>query len=108
MTESPAQPMTPEPLEAALTGADDRLRLNHWLPPQDGIVPRVRIGQRWVNVLWALADRRYRPDRSDRHRAEPSRTSERARHSSSTIRASPRPRRLSTPAFPGGCSFSIS
>ena len=48
------RPSTPEPLEAALTGADDRLRLNHWLPPQTGIVPRIRIGQRWVNVLWAL------------------------------------------------------
>ena len=43
-----------EPLEAALIGADDRLRLNHWLPPQAGIVPRIRIGQRWFNVLWAL------------------------------------------------------
>ena len=51
MIESPS---TPEPLEAALTGADDRLRLNHWLPPQTGIVPRICIGQRWVNVLWAL------------------------------------------------------
>jgi sulfoxide reductase catalytic subunit YedY len=45
---------TPEPLEAALSGADDRLRLSDWLPPQDGIVPRVRIGRRWVSVLWAL------------------------------------------------------
>jgi methionine sulfoxide reductase catalytic subunit len=53
MTEDPAQPAY-EPLEAALTGADDRLRLNHWLPPQNGIVPRIRIGKRWVNVLWAV------------------------------------------------------
>jgi methionine sulfoxide reductase catalytic subunit len=53
MTEGAAPPAD-EPLEAALTGADDRLRLNHWLPPQDGIVPRVRIGKRWVNVLWAV------------------------------------------------------
>lgn len=54
MTETPAQPMTPEPLESALTGADDRLLLNHWMPPQAGIVPRIRIGQRWVSTLWAL------------------------------------------------------
>ena len=47
-------PETPKPLEALLSGADDRLRLNHWLPPQEGIVPRVRIGRRWVSVLWAL------------------------------------------------------
>jgi sulfoxide reductase catalytic subunit YedY len=54
MTENSAQPMTPEPLEGALTGADDRLLLSHWLPPQEGIAPRVRIGQRWISVLWAL------------------------------------------------------
>ena len=53
MTESPAPPAY-EPLEAALTSADDRLLLNHWMPPQAGIVPRIRIGQHWVNVLWAL------------------------------------------------------
>ena len=54
MTDSSANPMTPEPLEGALTGADDRLLLNHWLPPQSGIVPRIRIGRRWVSVLWGL------------------------------------------------------
>jgi len=53
MTESPAPPAY-EPLEAALTSADDRLLLNHWMPPQAGIVPRIRIGQHWVNLLWAL------------------------------------------------------
>ena len=46
--------MTPEPLEKMLTGADDRLRLNHWMPPQAGIVPRIRLGQRWVSILWGL------------------------------------------------------
>ena len=51
MSEIPAMP---QPLEAALTGADDRLRLNHWLPPQAGIVPRIRLGQRWVSTLWVL------------------------------------------------------
>ncbi len=40
MNDSPAKPMTPEPFEGALKGADDRLLLNHWLPPQAGIVPR--------------------------------------------------------------------
>lgn len=34
--------VTPEPLEILLSDADDRLLLNHWLPPQEGIVPRVR------------------------------------------------------------------
>ena len=41
-------------VEASLSPADDRVHLNHWLPPQAGVVPRIRIGQRWVNVLWAL------------------------------------------------------
>ena len=47
-------PSTPEPLEPALTQAGDRLLASHWMPPQTGIVPRVRIGQRWISVLWAL------------------------------------------------------
>ena len=54
MAEKPAQPMTPEPLEGALTDADDGLLLNHWMPPQTGIVPRIRNGERWVSVLWGL------------------------------------------------------
>ena len=54
MTDAPSTPMTPEPLEAALTRADDRLLLSHWLPPQAGIVPRIRIGRRWIGMLWAL------------------------------------------------------
>jgi DMSO/TMAO reductase YedYZ molybdopterin-dependent catalytic subunit/thiosulfate reductase cytochrome b subunit len=43
-----------DPVEVSLSPADDRVRLNHWLPPQAGVVPRIRIGQRWVNVLWTL------------------------------------------------------
>jgi hypothetical protein len=50
MSDNPAKPTTSEPLEGALTGADDRLRLNHWLPPQTGIVPRIRIGRRRINA----------------------------------------------------------
>ena len=44
----------PEPLETALSHADDHLLVDHWMPPQAGIVPRVRIGRRWISVLWAL------------------------------------------------------
>ena len=54
MSETPVKAMTPEPLEGALTGADDRILLNNWLPPQAGVVPKIRIGRRWINVLWAL------------------------------------------------------
>ncbi|MHA6688794.1 molybdopterin-dependent oxidoreductase, partial [Mesorhizobium sp. A556] len=28
--------------------------LNHWMPPQQGIFPRIRIGRKWINTLWAL------------------------------------------------------
>src|SRR5579872_1892837 len=54
MSESPAKPMTPEPLEGALGGAGDRVLLNDRLPPQVGVVPKIRIGRHWINVLWAL------------------------------------------------------
>lgn len=48
------QAAAPEPLRASLSDADDRIRLNHWMPPQQGIFPRIRIGQRWFNTLWCL------------------------------------------------------
>jgi DMSO/TMAO reductase YedYZ molybdopterin-dependent catalytic subunit/thiosulfate reductase cytochrome b subunit len=48
------QPPPPEPLRARLSDADDRIRLNHWMLPQLGIAPRIRIGRRWFNTLWAL------------------------------------------------------
>ena len=48
------QPPSPEPLRARLSDADDRIRLNHWMPPQQGIFPRIRVGSRWINTLWAL------------------------------------------------------
>ena len=48
------KPPSPEPLRASLSNADDRIRLNHWMPPQRGIFPRIRIGSRWFNTLWAL------------------------------------------------------
>lgn len=43
-----------DPLQASLSGASGQLRLDHWLPPQRAIVPRVRIGRRWISILWAL------------------------------------------------------
>lgn len=43
-----------DPLAASLSSADDRVRLSEWTPPQWGVIPRMRIGRRWVNVLWAL------------------------------------------------------
>jgi sulfoxide reductase catalytic subunit YedY len=43
-----------DPLATKLSTADDRVRLNEWLPPQAGVVPRIRIGRRWINTLWVL------------------------------------------------------
>ena len=48
------KPSAVEPLRAKLSDADDRIRLNHWMPPQQGIAPRIRIGRRWINTLWGL------------------------------------------------------
>ncbi len=47
-------PSQHDPLAMKLSNADDRVLLSHWLPPQAGVVPKVRIGQHWVNALWAL------------------------------------------------------
>ena len=47
-------PSPHDPLAASLSSADDRVRLSEWTPPQWGVIPRLRIGRRWVNVLWAL------------------------------------------------------
>ena len=49
-----SKPFPVEPLRAKLSDADDRIRLNHWMPPQNGIAPRIRIGRRWINTLWGL------------------------------------------------------
>ena len=54
------QPMSDNPADGARTAGRRPQRrgrsaaAHHWLPPQAGIVPRVRIGRRWVSVLWAI------------------------------------------------------
>jgi sulfoxide reductase catalytic subunit YedY len=40
--------------EARFTHADDRIQFSKWLPPQSGVVPRVRLGQRWYSILWLI------------------------------------------------------
>ena len=49
-----ATPAVHDPIAASLTPADDRVLLTHWLPPQAGVMPKIRFGRRWVSVLWAL------------------------------------------------------
>ena len=43
-----------DPIASTLSAADDRIVMSEWLPPQEGIVPRIRIGRRWISILWAL------------------------------------------------------
>jgi DMSO/TMAO reductase YedYZ molybdopterin-dependent catalytic subunit/thiosulfate reductase cytochrome b subunit len=46
--------MPHDPLAKSLSAADDRVRLSEWLPPQAGVLPRIRIGRHWISVLWSL------------------------------------------------------
>ena len=41
-------------LEKKLSCAADSLQMDRWMPPQAGIVPHIRIGRRWINILWAI------------------------------------------------------
>lgn len=50
-----AAPDDAEPLRASVTPADDRIGLSHWLPPRAGTVPQIRMGSRWVSLVWLLA-----------------------------------------------------
>jgi len=55
MTDSVKITLPPhDPIASTLSAADDRIVLSDWLPPQEGIVPRIRMGQRWISILWAV------------------------------------------------------
>jgi methionine sulfoxide reductase catalytic subunit len=54
MTTAAESVPTHDPLAAELTRAEDRIRLDDWPPPRAAIVPQIRIGTRWINVLWVL------------------------------------------------------
>ncbi|MEO6986140.1 MAG: molybdopterin-dependent oxidoreductase [Paralcaligenes sp.] len=43
-----------EPLEARISTASDSIDQSNWLPPQRAQIPQIRIGKRWINVLWIL------------------------------------------------------
>jgi len=53
-SKSHATPPPHDPLAQSLSAADDRIQLDAWLPPQQGVVPRIRVGRRWINLLWLL------------------------------------------------------
>src|SRR6476661_6083019 len=54
MAEPRHPPQEHDPLQESLSGADDCVRLSTWLPPQKGVTPCIRIGRRWISVLWAI------------------------------------------------------
>src|SRR5262244_3037897 len=57
MTTSSESVPTHDPLAADLTPAGARIQLDEWnrhIPPRRPIVPHIRIGKRWINVLWAV------------------------------------------------------
>jgi DMSO/TMAO reductase YedYZ molybdopterin-dependent catalytic subunit len=54
MTSTHPTKLPHDPIEAQLSPADDRVLLNDWLPPQVGVVPKLRIGRHWISVLWVL------------------------------------------------------
>ncbi|HMH70864.1 MAG TPA: hypothetical protein VK554_00975, partial [Bradyrhizobium sp.] len=55
MTDSMKIELPPhDPIASTLSAADDRIVMSEWPPPQEGIVPRIRIGRRWISILWAL------------------------------------------------------
>ena len=55
MTDSMKIELPPhDPIASTLSAADDRIVMSDWLPPQEGIVPRICIGRRWISILWAL------------------------------------------------------
>lgn len=49
-----AQSKPSEPAEGGLSKGETRIEAKHWLAPQTGIMPHVRILFWWINVLWAL------------------------------------------------------
>src|SRR5215470_613085 len=57
MTTSSESVPTHDPLAADLTPAGARIQLDEWnryIPPRLPIVPHIRIGKRWINVIWAV------------------------------------------------------
>lgn len=54
MSDTPQSRYVHDRLASKLTAGEDYIDPGHWTPPRSGIIPHVRIGARWVNVLWAL------------------------------------------------------
>jgi methionine sulfoxide reductase catalytic subunit len=44
----------PDPLERSIARSHDSVVADKWAPPSNGIIPQIRIGSHWFNVLWLL------------------------------------------------------
>src|SRR5262245_11797562 len=55
---APSDPLgAPDPLEAGLSAAEDRVVVAEWsrrIPPIRARIPQVRIGKRWYSIAWLL------------------------------------------------------
>lgn len=41
-------------LSEQIPKSHDRVVMEHWTPPQNGVIPELRIGSRWFSVLWLI------------------------------------------------------
>lgn len=44
----------PDPLERSIAKSHERVMPEKWAPPRNGIIPQLRLGKYWFNVLWLL------------------------------------------------------
>lgn len=51
---TPLVPGQPDPLESAIGKSHDHVVESKWAPPRNGIIPQIRLGNRWFNVLWLI------------------------------------------------------
>lgn len=47
-------PTEPDRRPPQIPKSHDSVILEHWAPPRVGVIPQVRIGKRWINVLWFI------------------------------------------------------
>jgi hypothetical protein len=54
---------------SSLSSADDRIVLADWVPPREGTAPHMRIGRRWISLLWLTLVAFAADDRKGDHHA---------------------------------------
>ena len=60
MTESTKIELPPhDPIVSTLRATDDRIVMSERLPLQEGIVPRIGVGRRWISILLGATNGSY-------------------------------------------------